>query len=296
MKILITNNTLDTIGGSETYTYALIKELSKQHEVTAYSKRLGMISKLLQNDMINVVDTLPSDPNYFDLVLASHTSTIPDVLHYNCTKVQTCHGIFTSLEQPYKGMDKYVAISEEVQTHLKSKGFDSTIILNGIDCERFKPTKPINKELKTILTLSHSEQLNSMLQSICNDRGIELITRNKYKNATFNVEKDINEADLVVTLGRGCYEAMACGRNVLILDDRHYVGKGIIGDGLVFDGKIKHAIRFNCSGRYMNSKYESKDIAFTIDELYYNWGEQCRAYALEHLNIINQAQKYLDLI
>ena len=296
MKILITNNTLDTIGGSETHAYALIKQLDIKHNVTAYSKRLGDIANILKNDMIEVTNKLSNNFNEYDLILASHTSTIPDLVHHNCTIVQTCHGIFTTLEQPTSLADKHVAISHEVQEHLIQEEYDSKLILNGIDCERFKPTTKLSKQLKTILSLSHSKPLNNILQGICDNRGIKLITRDKYTNPVFNIENEINKADLVITLGRGVYESMACGRNVMILDNRHYTGLGLIGDGMVTDQNIDKFILNNCSGRYSNKRFTPKDIENELDKYNYIQGQYNRDFAIRELNIINQANKYLELI
>lgn len=297
MKILITNNTLDTIGGSETHAYALIKQLSKDNEVTAFSKRLGTIANILKNDIIKVVDkTSNLKPNDFDLILASHTSTIPHIMNFNCTTVQTCHGIFTTLEQPTALVNKHVAISQEVKDHLATEEFKSKLILNGIDCERFKPINKLSKTLKTILSLSHSIPLNNILQGICDKHKIKLITKNKYTNPVFNIEKEINKADLVISVGRGVYESMACGRSVLVLDNRHYSNKGLIGDGIVIDQNINNFILNNCSGRYSSRKFNPQQIEDEIFKYDYKQGEFNRFYASVELNIINQANKYLEMI
>jgi len=294
MKILVTNNTLGGLGGSETYAYTLIKELHGRDdiEVHAFSPQIGLIGSKLKNIGVNVVNKPDSS---YDLILASHTSTIPYIKSIKGFKVQTCHGVYPALEQPYGGLDGYVSISNEVYNHLKNKRIDSTIIHNGIDCERFKITHPINKELKSVLSLSHSDLLNNMLRSVCVKHGVKLICLNKYTNPIFNVEDAINEVDMVVTLGRGAYESMACGRNVMILDKRPYINKPPIGDGILTELNIENSLKNNCSGRFSNRVFGEKEIEEEIIKYDYTLGEFNREYALKNLNIKMQVDKYLNL-
>ena len=43
-----------------------------------------------------------------------------------------------------------------------------------------------------------------------------------YGKEVFNIEDKINEADLVVGIGRSLLDAMSCGRPVVSFDDRIY--------------------------------------------------------------------------
>jgi len=112
MKILVTNNTLEGLGGSETYAYALLSELNKRPEIDVYGfgTRLGIIAKKLSENGVKITTNLKDE---YDLVLSSHNSTTKLIKNFTCKKVQTCHGIYPALEQPDTGMDNYVSISEE---------------------------------------------------------------------------------------------------------------------------------------------------------------------------------------
>lgn len=44
-KILITNNSLEHYTGSESWVYAMAKELSKDHEVEVFALHHGLMSK-----------------------------------------------------------------------------------------------------------------------------------------------------------------------------------------------------------------------------------------------------------
>lgn len=295
MKILVGNNGLGLPGGSETYTYALIKELVKRgHYVTAVGKEgPGLISKKLEELGVDCFFT-PITGNY-DLILLSHSSSIGLVKNATGFKVQTCHGIYPALEQPVAGMDAYVSISEEVYVHLKSLGYDSTIIRNGVDCDRYKPNVPINDKLKTVLSLAHSDPANEIIKEACKLANVNLIINNKFKEWKWEVDEIINKADLVISLGRGVYEAMASGRNVIIFDQRHYTKMPAIGDGIITKHNVNDYLENNCSGRYTKKVFNAQLLAEEMLKYNQQHGTDLREYALNSLNIEKQVDKYLKL-
>ncbi len=294
MKILVTNNTLANLGGSETYTYALIKELSKRKDIQldAFSQHIGLVGNKLKSEGISVINNIKDE---YDLILASHTSTTQLITEFGGKKIQTCHGVFLPLEQPFPGMDKYVSITKEVYDHLSNKGFESTIIYNGIDCDRFKPINPLNKKLKNVLSLVQNEDLNLLLAEVCKEMGYNFNRLNKFVNPVFNVEDLINQSDLVITLGRGAYESMACGRNVFVLDKRPYINKPPLGDGIITPENINNILENNCSGRYTNTIYDKEMIKNEFIKYDHRYGEFNRDFALENLNIEKQVDKYLNI-
>lgn len=107
----------------------------------------------------------------------------------------------------------------------------------------------MNKQLKNVLSLCQSETANEKLKLCCDKMGLNFIKANKFKNPSWDIASLINEADIVVGLGRSAYEAMSCGRPVVIFDDRPYFDS--VGDGYV-KGIIDKSIQFNCSGRLLN--------------------------------------------
>jgi hypothetical protein len=295
MRILVGNNGLGLPGGSETYTYALIKELVKRgHQVTAVGKEgPGLISKKLGE--LGVKCFFEPVSGTYDLILLSHSSSIDLVKNAIGFKVQTCHGIYPALEQPVPGMDAYVSISQEVYLHLKSLGYYSTIIPNGVDCDRYKPTTPINEKLTTVLSLAHSEPANQIIREACKIANVNLIINNKFKEWKWEVDEIINQSDLVISLGRGAYEAMASGRNVIIFDQRNYTNMPAIGDGIITKDNVDDYLKNNCSGRYTKRVFDSQILAEELLKYNPQHGEDLREYALENLNIEKQVDKYLRL-
>ena len=61
MKILIGNQTLSLLAGTETATYTLAKQLKKLgHKVQCFSPELGIISEELEKEGIKSSEIIPS--------------------------------------------------------------------------------------------------------------------------------------------------------------------------------------------------------------------------------------------
>jgi glycosyltransferase involved in cell wall biosynthesis len=298
LKILVATNHLKNIGGSETFTYTLAKELKRQgHQVEVFTFHEGLVSKKIKEEGIPVITDIlfPVNSNY-DLILANHNTTVEYLRgKFPQTKIiQTCHGTGNKFEQPNKKADKFVAISDEVSQHLQERySILPFIITNGVDCERFRSVKPLNEKIQTVLSMTHSNSLNIRLREILKKKGIKLITMNKYKNPKWNIEDFINMADMVIAIGRGVYESMACGRPVLVLDERKY--QGLLGDGFLTQYNIHDSILFNCSGRWQKRTDIENMIEEAIEQYDYKT-EFYEDYAREHLNIQKQVEKYLALV
>ena len=129
MHILVATNHLEKTGGTECYTFALAQELVKQgHDVEYFTFQKGAISNKIEALGIKYRSRI-----FYDLILANHINVV-NHLYKRGYIIQTCHGISMDLEQPSPKADAYVSISQEVYDYLLSKGYKSTIIKNGIDC------------------------------------------------------------------------------------------------------------------------------------------------------------------
>ena len=296
MKVLIGQNHLDTIGGSETYVYTVIEELKRRKIKTFLlcgSDRYGIMSKKIYQNFNIVPNTYDKD---LDICFINHTTTVAKALKNKIDEskiYQICHGTTPSLEQPFGSpIEKYISISEEVQEHLKNKNYESLVIRNGINTNKFTPTKS-NKELKNILSLSQSDRFNTFLKKICDKNGWNFKSHNKFTNPVFDIQDTISESDLVVSLGRGAYESMSCGKNVLVADWRPY--QKPMMDGLITPDNIEEIITTNCSGRKYRKEVNEENITQEIRKYSTTLGEYNREYALKNLNIINQIDNMLEL-
>lgn len=287
-KILVATNRLTTLGGSETFTYTLLQELSnyKNYKIEYFTFQKGFMACKIENELKVPFFT---DKKY-DLILANHNTCV-DFLKGKGFIIQTCHGIYPKLEQPSNKADAFVSISQEVQDHLANKGFSSKIILNGINLNKFRPIQPISNNLTSVLSLCHSKEANAMIKGAC--KKMKLIYRQayKYEDPVWEVNKLINESDLVLGLGRSAYESMACGRPVIVFDKRDYFENG--SDGYIRD-MLGLSIQNNCSGRYLKKDFDEDGLIDELKKYKQEDGVFFRNFAERELDIQQALLKYLD--
>ncbi|HDZ85462.1 MAG TPA: glycosyltransferase [Candidatus Moranbacteria bacterium] len=293
LNILLTNNHLFGLGGSETYLYAMAKELHKRgHNIEIFTLNPGPVAARME-EFATTVTTEPKAE--YDLILINHKTCLERLKNTTGFKVFTSHGIYPELEQPEIGANAYVGISEEVVDHIIKKSFKAKLIRNGIDCHRFSPTKQINKNLVSVLSLCQREEATKKLKEACEFLGLQFnsVPTDREKRV-WNIEELINNADLVVGLGRGAYEAMACGRAVIIYDERSY--DSIQGaDGIVIPDNADEVAKNNFSGRRFKKKFTVHNLIAEMEKYDPVMGEFNRKYALENFNIEKQVDKYLEL-
>lgn len=288
MNILIATNHLEKIGGTESYTYALINELVKRgHKVEYFTFFRGEISKRIESLGVKFRSHI-----FYDLILANHNTTV-NHLYKRGYIIQTCHGTTVGVESPTSRANHIVSISHEVHDYLKEKGFQSSIIYNGIDCERFYPQKPTSSQLKHVLSLCQSEKANDIIKGACQQLGVSFSKINKYTENIWDIEKAINNADLVVGIGRSLYDAMACGRPVISFDCRCYSKN--YGDGYLTPSNIQQSLMYNCSGRFSKKQWDQTSFIEELKKYNAKDGIFFRNFALSHLNIKNVVDQYLNL-
>lgn len=292
MNILVANNKLERVGGTETFTLTLIQELLDQgHNVEYFTRRKGRISARIEEELGVCFKSKYS----YDIVFANHSKIVRMLFFLTRSPIiQTIHGISPKVEKPSIFADSYVAISDEIRDYLKKKyKLNSHIIHNGINCKKYYAINPIKKELKSVLSLAQSEKANVLIREVCEDLKIDLIEANKQESTIVNEVLDvINRVDMVVGIGRSAYDAMACGRPVVIFDNRKYMGNK--GDGYV-NKNINEILYNNCSGRTYNISYTKDLLAEEFKKYDREDGEFLRNYTCQNLNIEKQVEKYIKL-
>ena len=304
MNILVGQNHLDTVGGSEKYCYTLIEILVKQgHDVDLIlgnSGRKGIVSDRIKNDfdVDNITEKVTKKS--YDLALLSHISTVEKVMSSKIKIQKDCifqivHGTVPKLEQPYlSNKIKYISISEEVGSYLFSKYNKKSIVLrNFVNINKFKPSK-YSENLASVLSLCQNDIFNNYLFKICSSLGLDFKALNKFKNPTFDVEDTFSSVDLIITLGRGCYEGMSCGRNILIADHRSY--QNPLADGLVTKENFFDFVKFNCSGRSSKISPTEKFIKNELLSYSAENGRDMRKLACEYLCADKQIEKLINFI
>lgn len=287
MRILVGNIWLQKTGSSENFTFALATTLKRMgHNVEYFTFNKGEISERLEQAGIPFMCH-----DFYDLILANHI-TVVEHLYLHGFIVQTCHGAIVEMEQPSPYADKYVGVTEEVCCHLRGLGVNSDLILNGIDCNRFSPKRDLPSKLTKVLSLCQSDEINVFLKDCCNEIGVDFTSCNKHTDNVFEIEKEINKADLVIGIGRSLYDAMACGRCVISYDRRDYVNQSL-GDGYINKENIERSIFYNCSGRGSRKNFSKEEFIAELKKYNPEDGKWARDYALNFLNMEKSAKRYL---
>lgn len=180
-----------------------------------------------------------------------------------------------------------------MKEYLASKGFEARLIRNGVNCERFKPITPPNSTLKKVLSLCQSDAANNFLSRCCAKAGVEFCALNKFTDNVWDVEKYINDADLVVGIGRSAYDAMACGRCVISYDWRDYMGEGL-GDGYLCAANVENSVAYNCSGRGSKRTFTEDDFVKELQKYNPADGAFLRRFAEQNFNILRSVDQYLS--
>jgi hypothetical protein len=194
----------------------------------------------------------------YDLIIANHVPVI-ERLYKRGPIVQVCHGVFPPLEQPSPYADFHIAISQEVERHLRSKGVKKCVtLLNGLDLLQKCIERPVGNKIESVLSLCQSETANKILGEICQDENWKFTAFNKHVNPTMNIEGEINQHDIVVGIGRSVFDAMACGRPCIVYDHRDYNGN--MGDGYLVPVMFDKFVLNNCSGRYSGLQFDKESL------------------------------------
>jgi len=298
MNILLSNLHLGRFCGSELATYTMAIELSKRrYNIDIFSLHYGCVSNMLSKiENINIVKN-DKFKNKYDLCLLNHKDCINYINNFRIDGkiVQTMRGIFIRHEKPSEYSDYYVSTSEEIKKYAKEKhNINSDIIRTAIDCKRFNIKNKLDK-LKKVLILSNYGNGIETCKKACDYLNLEYIICGSVSEPKrkWNVEDYINECELVITIGRGVYESMACGRNVVVFDKRTY-STGC--DGFVTPDNIYELRKNNCSGRRYLYNYSYKDLANEIKKYDPDISYKLREYVLENNEVNLVINKYLEYL
>jgi hypothetical protein len=298
MNILITNHHLNLFGGSETFSYTLATALKGAgHSVAILTVEAGPVAeKLIQAGI--PVQTDPAKIPFSPDVIHSHHNSMAMLARGAFPETPMLflsHGIMPGLESPPSidtGIALFAGVSEEVQANLiQNYGLEDVVICrNGIDLERHYPLKEINAKPERVLIISNhysNEQL-ALVQGACGIIGAQLNMIGLQTQSVWETESYINMHDIVISLGRGCLEAMACARAVFIFD--HFGG-----DGFITKENYEEIRKHNFSGRRYRKQYTPDTMAAELRGYHQAMGMVNREIVENHHDIKSQAEEYLQL-
>lgn len=291
MKILISSYTLD-LSGVPTYTRTLYKELKKRgHKVQVFSPMLGSLAA----SMYTCTDLMCADKP--DVIIGQHrdcVATIKDTFPL-VPIIFSAHGVEPAGEQPPdKEMNWYTAINEETLGNLVSKGIypnRTTIIRDFVDMGLFYPMVPVGVKLKKVLFISNRKKwkTHAIINKACEILGLDFKAVGSPYGRAHSVEKDINDADLVIGSGRAILEAMSCGRPVISFD------KGV-GDGYLKRDTYLDSRTHNFCGELCKYHFTVDDLINEISKYDCVDGEINREIILQEHNVINGVDQIISII
>lgn len=298
MKILMGNNTLDWLAGSEMWTLTLAAELKKMgHEVTAYSPQLGFIATKLEAMGVRCVKEIstadgvkPFNPileepqSNFDIVICAHneiTKYIKSRLP-NVPIIAVVHGIIH--KNPDTGeiypehpvtefkVDQYLAVSEEVQDLLlQVYGIQAKLLRNFFDLERFKKVGKLPAKPKTILVNSNywgvDDEINKIIKEVADHYDAKFIGIGANFASTFEVEDVMKDVDIVFGMGRSVLEGVCMGK-IGVVHGRWGTG------GVITPENHEELARTNFSGRKWQSGNTLLPSATIIEQIDAAWNQK----------------------
>lgn len=321
LRILLGNNTLALLAGSETWTLTLALALKKLgHSVSCFAPDLGVISDKLKEAGIPCYSEIGAEgPKTFSYVLEEKVEHEYDVIisnHHHIVEylrsqfprtpiISTIHGIIHFDEGGAKapehpalnsGVAQFVAVSEEVQTLLQTKyGIDSTIIRNFFDVSHYAAMRPANETPKQFLLNTNysgkDEPLVMAVRDAAKHYGAKVAAVGENFMLSADISKILEESDVVFGMGRSVLEGVAAGR-LGIVHGRWGTG------GPVVESNIEQLRCYNFSGRNAEGVMtaDAEEIIKMIDQYYrprfLEWGAE---YIARDHNAVLAAEKYVQL-
>jgi len=224
MRILLTTENFDGLGGTETYIAAVATELSRLgHEVAVYSPRRGFMAERVRASGIPVL-ARDQQPRGCDLILANDASTAAEMAvdQAGAVRVFVAHSAQFLLQAPplqAGTVQTVVVLNDRVGRAIDARGAHAPIrrLCQPIDLLRFWNLGPVRSTPRLALVNSNyvAGARAQMLERACRNAGLELqwIGRSDPQAAP---EVPIAAADIVIGLGRSALEGMAAGRPVIV--------------------------------------------------------------------------------
>jgi hypothetical protein len=262
LRVLITNTTLASFTGSETYVRDLaLGLLRKRQNPIVYSPELGEIAQELRQATVPVLDHLEAMVAVPDVIHGNHNADLMTaLLQFPCVPaVFFCHSWTQWLAAPplHPRILRYVAVDDTCRDRIE---FEHSIpedrvqvLLNATDLERFKPRKPLPSRPQRALIFSNGANEYTHLGAVreaCARAGIELdVVGAGVNGATSKPELVLPKYDLVFAKARCALESLAVGTAVILCD--------VSGSGpMVTTAELEKLRRLNFGIRALNQKVD----------------------------------------
>jgi hypothetical protein len=290
MRILVANRFLARTGGSENFTFAIIEEMVRLGYAVEYFTFLRGDNENSVSQRIEKLGVPFMGHESYDLILASGNNAVRYLSRYGFI-IDTMHNVIPDrVEEPSAFADLYVSVSPYICEYYRKQGYESKVIMNGINCRRFKPKRELHTKLYKVLSLCQGKKSNEFISKCCKKIGVKFAKLDKNIDNKWNIEDDINEADLVVGIGRSLYDGMACGRAVISYDKRPYRDPGHEGDGYLTKDNMHKSMYRNCCG---TRAFTEKEFINELEKYNPTDGNDMRDIALAELNVEKTVPEYI---
>lgn len=206
------------------------------------------------------------------LIIAQHTPCAYALRAAFPTQPMTyiSHGVTPDIDQPPidAQITHWVAINEQVRSYLLAHHIPLsriTLIRNMIDTFYYYPLRSPLRAVPQVLFISNYKKwLNyGRLSKACAHLGWSLHAIGSPYRLSRDIVTDINNADLIVSWGRGILEAMSCGRAVCSLDKSPPAGDGYLTESDYYFSRTHNFSHFQ-SG---DCRYDNCHVDQIVEEL-----------------------------
>lgn len=286
--------------GVSTFKYTLALALRAHgHEVAVLIRRDETPYQVLREQLAaaRLLLAPPYAIQRFTHVVCSDVLTLRDLARHPGKKWFVAHGLGEPLLEPSAEdaarLDHLFCVSRFMHRHYAARfpQLATSFLPNVIDTARFAEA-PINRAPRMVL-VNDRRSANTYfdhLLALGKKRGVMFIPISElnYGYSVWEMENLLPKFDLVLAYGRSAYEAMSCGRNVVIFGQHG-------GDGFVTPEDFAPMFDRNCSG------WGTRKLALTDPQVWDRLDEELarfspeaghanRALAIEHLDV----ERHLD--
>lgn len=284
MRILITNLSLSSRSGTETYVRDLaVGLLRRGHAPVVYCTDAGAMAEELLRATVPVVTRLEQLAETPDVIHGHHSlETMAAMCHFpQVPGLFVLHDWSAWHDTPpvLPRLLRYVAVDDCCRDRLTARhGIDPgrvRVLLNAVDLKRFARREPLPSRPRKALVFSNyaSRQTSlGLIETACRQRDIQLDAVGLHVGSSSTPEAVLREYDLVFAKGRCAIEALAVGAAV-VLCDVHGLGP------LVTRGELPALRRLNFGRRTLSQpitvaglvreidRYDAADAQAVCDEI-----------------------------
>lgn len=228
LKILLTNHTLASRGGSDLFVRDVATALlARGHRPVVYSPVLGTVADELRRATVPVTDDLDSLTERPDIIHGQHhLETMTAFLHFaDVPGIFYCHGWMPAEEAPprFPRILQYVAVDDVCRDRLICehglRSEEVEVRLNFVDTARFGPRPPLPPRPATALLFCNEDGPHvAVVREACARAGLSLdLIGRAFGNAAAAPESVLGRYDLVFAKARSALEAMAVGAAVVLV-------------------------------------------------------------------------------